>query len=396
MKIGLLLPQIAKGGAERAATRISKILSKNHEVYMIVFSQECPIAYEYAGKLIDLGVAPSNSNIKRLFASKKRIKKLKQIKQSLKLDVVISFTQSPNYVNIKSKVKGCKTIVSIRNFIFIEKSHGFTSKLLLKTTKTILKESDIILPVSKELATSIQEKFAGIKHLENKMIVLYNPYDIDEIISLSNENIEFTKDENVLFKICTMGRLTHQKGFWNLIKSFYLFNQIHNNSKLFIVGKGEDCNKIESLIDKLNLKDKVILLGQMDNPFKVISKCDAYVLSSLFEGFPNALVEAMACGLPVIASNCQSGPKEILDDVSKLDVDGIYKAKYGIIYKNYSSLEEDYSPNITKEHQILADAMELLYNDKNLQEYYKKQSIKRAKEFNYEETGKKLEEILNA
>ena len=95
-------------------------------------------------------------------------------------------------------------------------------------------------------------------------------------------------------------------------------------------------------------------------------------------------------------SNCHSGPKEILDDVSKLDVDGVYKAKYGIIYKNYSSLEEDYSPNITKEHQILADAMELLYNDKNLQEYYKKQSIKRAKEFNYEETGKKLEEILNA
>lgn len=394
MKIGLLLPQIAKGGAERAATRISKILSKNHEVYMIVFSQECPIAYEYAGKLIDLGVASSNSNIKRLFASKKRIKKLKQIKQSLKLDVVISFTQSPNYVNIKSKVNGCKTIVSIRNFIFIEKNHGFTSKLLLKTTKTILKESDIILPVSKELATSIQEKFAGIKHLENKMIVLYNPYDIDEIISLSNEKYEVS--DNKIFNFCTVGRIMYQKGYWNLIKSFYLFNKKHEHSKLFIVGRKEDCNKIESLIDNLNLKDKVILLGQMDNPFKVISKCDAYVLSSLFEGFPNALVEAMSCGLPVIASNCQSGPKEILDDVSKLDVDGIYKAKYGIIYKNYSSLEEDYSPNITKEHQILADAMELLYNNKNLQEYYKKQSIKRAKEFNYEETEKKLEEILNA
>ena len=134
----------------------------------------------------------------------------------------------------------------------------------------------------------------------------------------------------------------------------------------------------------------------MDNPFKAISKCDAYVLSSLFEGFPNALVEAMICGLPVIASNCQSGPKEILDDVSELNINGVYKAKYGIIYENYPSLEEDYTPNITKEHQILADAMELLYKNKDLRDYYKKQSIERAKVFNYDTTRDKLEKILNS
>lgn len=395
MKIGLLLPQIAKGGAERAATRISKIMSENHEIFLIVFCQECKIAYDYKGKLVDLGVKSSKCFFEKLLANYKRISKLKKVKKSLKLDAVISFTQTPNYVNVKSTVAGCKAIVSIRNYIFTEKKDGFISKLLLKTTKKILAKSDFVLPVSKELTESIVNKYSNIKNIRKKVITMYNPYDVDEIINLSKNQWKL-EDSSLYFDFCTVGRLVHQKGFWNLIKSFYLFNKIHKNSRLFIIGKGNDESKLNNLISSLNLESNVYLLGEMDNPFKAISKCDAYVLSSLFEGFPNALVEAMICGLPVIASNCQSGPKEILDDVSELNINGVYKAKYGIIYENYPSLEEDYTPNITKEHQILADAMELLYKNKDLRDYYKKQSIERAKVFNYDTTRDKLEKILNS
>ena len=395
MKIGLLLPQIAKGGAERAATRISKIMSENHEIFLIVFCQECKIAYDYKGKLVDLGVKSSKCFFEKLLANYKRISKLKKVKKSLKLDAVISFTQTPNYVNVKSTVAGCKTIVSIRNYIFTEKKDGFISKLLLKTTKKILAKSDFVLPVSKELTESIVNKYSNIKNIRKKVITMYNPYDVDEIINLSKNQWKL-EDSSLYFDFCTVGRLVHQKGFWNLIKSFYLFNKIHKNSRLFIIGKGNDESKLNNLISSLNLESNVYLLGEMDNPFKAISKCDVYVLSSLFEGFPNALVEAMICGLPVIASNCQSGPKEILDDVSELDINGVYKAKYGIIYENYPSLEEDYTPNITKEHQVLADAMELLYKNKDLRDYYKKQSIERAKVFNYDTTRDKLEKILNS
>ena len=395
MKIGLLLPQIAKGGAERAATRISKILSENHEIFLIVFCQECKIAYDYKGKLVDLGVKSSKCFFEKLLANYKRISKLKEVKKSLKLDAVISFTQTPNYVNVKSTVAGCKAIVSIRNYIFTEKKDGFISKLLLKTTKKILAKSDFVLPVSKELTESIVNKYPNINNIKKKVITMYNPYDVDEIVNLSKNQWKI-EDSSLYFDFCTVGRLAHQKGFWNLIKSFYLFNKMHKNSRLFIIGKGNDESKLNNLISSLDLESNVYLLGEMDNPFKAISKCDVYVLSSLFEGFPNALVEAMICGLPVIASNCQSGPKEILDDVSELDINGVYKAKYGIIYENYPSLEEDYTPNITEEHQILVDAMELLYKNKDLRDYYKKQSIERAKVFNYDTTRDKLEKILNS
>lgn len=395
MKIGLLLHQISKGGAERAATRISKILARNHEVYLIVFCQECDIAYDFEGKLISLDVPSSHSVFGKFIASIKRIRKLKKLKKDLKLDAVISFMQSQNYVNVESTIAGCKTIVSIRNYIFTEKKDGFISKLLLMTTKKILAKSNFVLPVSKELTESIVNKYPNIKNIKKKVITMYNPYDVDEIVNLSKNQWEI-ENSSVYFDFCTVGRLAHQKGFWNLLKSFYLFNKIHKNSRLFIIGKGNDKNKLQNLINNLNLESNVYLLGEMDNPFKVISKCDVYVLSSLFEGFPNALVEAMICELPVIASNCQSGPKEILDDVSKLDIKGVYKAKYGIIYENYPSLEEDYTPNITEEHQILADAMELLYKNKDLRDYYKKQSIERAKVFNYDTTRDKLEKILNS
>lgn len=393
MKIGLLLPQIAKGGAERAATRISTILSKNHDVYLIVFCQECKIAYPYEGKLIDLGVKSTKTIFGKLIANKKRTHRLKKIKKDLKLDAVISFTQSPNYVNVKAKVKNCKAIVSIRNFIFTEKQSGLTSKLLLKTTKTILTKSNLVLPVSNELNDSIIKRYPNVKNIKQKVITLYNPYNIDEITNLANEDYMFNQYKED-FCFCTVGRLIHQKGFWNLIKSFYLFSKKHKNAKLFIIGQGNDKEKLEDLIKKLNLEDNIILLGQMDNPFKVISKCDVYILSSLFEGFPNALVEAMACGLPVIASNCQSGPKEILDDKSVLEVEDVFQAHYGILYKNYSSLDEDYSDNITQEHHFLANAMELLYNNEKLRNYYKQKSLERAKMFSYEATKHKLEEIL--
>lgn len=397
MRIGILLPQIAKGGAERAATRISKILAENHEIYIIVFAQECPIAYDFAGKLISLKVPSSKGILNKFISSVKRIKKLKRLKKDLNLDVVISFMQSPNYVNAKSKIASCKTITSIRNFIFVEKKQDTFSKLELQTTKTIIKNSDKIICVSRELRDSIYDNFSNIKNITKKIVVLYNPYNVDEIMHLSNDDkkCKFYYNKNVI-KFCTIGRIMHQKGYWNLIKSFYLLNKKYNNTMLFIIGRKEDNSKINDLINKLNLKDKVILLGQMDNPFKVISKCDVYVLSSLFEGFPNALVEAMICGLPVIASNCQSGPKEILDDVSELNINGVYKAKYGILYENYPNFEEDYSPDITKEHQVLADAMELLYKNKDLRDYYKKQSIERAKVFNYDTTRDKLEKILNS
>ena len=129
MNIGILLPNITKGGAERAATRISKILSKNHNVYMIVFSQEEEPAYDYAGTFIDMNCGPKKGVIGKILEIRKRSKKLKKIKKEYKLDVVISFMKTPNLVNVLSKVRGCRNFVSVRNYLFEEQNLGFMARL---------------------------------------------------------------------------------------------------------------------------------------------------------------------------------------------------------------------------------------------------------------------------
>lgn len=394
MNIGLLIPTINKGGAERAATRISKILSKKHNVYMIVFSQEEAPAYDYEGTFIDMRCPPKKGAINKLLISLKRKRILSKIKKKYKLDIVISFMKSPNFVNAMSKVKKCRCFVSVRNYLFEEKKLGFFDKIQFLSLGMTFKKADKIISVSKEISESIKLKYNKIKKLDGKLEVLYNPYDFSEIEYLCNCDYELPDNFKNKFVFCTMGRIQHQKGFWNLIKSFYLFHKRHNDSKLIIIGEDFSNGRIINLIDKLSLSNDVLLVGKQENPFCIIAKTQCYILSSLFEGFPNSLVEAMACGTPVIAANCKSGPKEILDDNVNLKIEGIYEAKYGLIYRCFSNFEEDYSSKILNEHQILADAMEKIYLNDRVRYRYSNLGIERVKAFSYEEFDKQIHEII--
>nr|WP_241878977.1 glycosyltransferase [Psychrobacter sp. PraFG1]UNK05619.1 glycosyltransferase [Psychrobacter sp. PraFG1] len=113
--------------------------------------------------------------------------------------------------------------------------------------------------------------------------------------------------------VLAVGRLTHQKDFATLIHAFkkVLKNKACN---LIILGEGELRCELEKLIKDLNLQDNVQLPGFVNNPYAWMSKADLFVLSSIYEGFGNVLVEAMACGTPVVSTDCPSGPSEILEN----------------------------------------------------------------------------------
>jgi len=137
---------------------------------------------------------------------------------------------------------------------------------------------------------------------------IYNSVDIDLAIERSKEAIPETRPF-----ILALGRLVSQKGFDYLIEAF-ANSKAKDNVDLLICGEGDDKEKLQVMIDERGMTGKIILKGNVENPFAYYAKADFYVLSSRHEGFPNILIEALACGCPCISFDCKTGPNEIIKD----------------------------------------------------------------------------------
>lgn len=385
-KVALLIQALGKGGAERVVSRLTEILSDKCELSLILFDASIK-EYEVKCPIIDMKIPAAKGFLGRISLAFRRAVKLKRIKKEYGFDCVISFLDSPNIVNILSKIKGCRTVVSIRNCSDIEHSTTLMGKTTDFCIKALYNRADIIVPVTRLIA----EKYKKIYGLdENKIKVAYNPYNIESISEQAAEELiesdaDFFSGGNV---ICAMGRFTYQKGYWHLIKAVFLAKKEIPDLKLCIIGDGAQKEKIQSLTKELKIEESVLLTGNQENPFKYISKAKVFVLSSMFEGFPNALAEAMACKTPVIATDCKSGPREILykePDLSK-NCTAIENADFGILTPAFEK-EEAWDTSITANEKIMADAIVFLLNDDEKRKELAALATQRIKDFSYDACG---------
>ncbi len=126
--------------------------------------------------------------------------------------------------------------------------------------------------------------------------------------------------------IVSVGRFDHQKGFDLLIQAFINISKEFKEWNLVILGDGIQREYLQNLIKNGQIDDKVYLPGFVKNPFEIMQQADIFAFPSRFEGFGNTLIEAMSLGLPVIASDCEFGPSEIIND----EIDGILIEKDNI------------------------------------------------------------------
>jgi glycosyltransferase involved in cell wall biosynthesis len=132
--------------------------------------------------------------------------------------------------------------------------------------------------------------------------------------------------------VLTAGRLAREKGYDLLIRAFAQVHDHYPDWHLLILGEGLQRAELEKLVAAFGLEGKVFLPGVVKNPYDYYRKADVFVLPSRYEGLPNALCEAMVCGLPVIAANCSAGVSEVVEDgvngvlVSPEDIDGLSAA----------------------------------------------------------------------
>ncbi|ROR39166.1 glycosyltransferase [Caminibacter pacificus] len=365
MKISILIYSMASGGAERVVSLLLKHLNQKYEIELVLMNDT--IFYEIPENVKITFLEKSNPTEPGLIKLLK-LPFLAYKYSKIKSDISLSFMNRPNYINVLSKFFGKKSKIIISERAMPSKQHslGLQGKINRFLIKTFYKKADLVIANSKGNSYDLQKNFCV-----KKIKTIYNPIEPKECQKTKNEKFMFV----------TIGRLDEGKNHALLIKAL---KESNLNANLLIIGDGPLRKELEDLSKSLNLKEKVKFLGIQKDVYRFLSKADCFVFSSNYEGFPNVLLEALNCSLPVISTDCKSGPREILAPETYFlkETESVELAKYGILVK-------------PKSVENFAKAMKLMYQDKELRYNYAINSKKAIENFKIEKIIKEWERILD-
>lgn len=386
-KIMLIVPMLHQGGFERVCVATARLLDPFYEVYIVVFDS-ADIAYDIKGlDVIDLHMGVKNGVVSKSLNVLRRSLAVRGLKKKLKIDLSYSFGPSANMVNVFSKL-GEKVWVGIRSYMDMANE----SKIRL-----FCRRSDKVICCSKAIEEEIVKKYNC-----KKAITLYNPLDVADILRKAESELPRLPWDNTEHIIVSMGREDDVKGFWHLLKSTALVREEVPDAKLMIIGEG-DFEEYRQLAKQLGMAEHIFFTGMKKNPFPYLKEAQVYVLSSYNEGFPNALLEAMAFGIPVIATDCKTGPREIvlnlssdngiqsIDDSIEVTVHG----EYGVLVPNMSPIKNMSPHEISEEEEVLASEIIRMMTDKNIYDKYAEASRRRAEQFSNEAYVETLQRQIN-
>lgn len=383
-KVLFVIESLCGGGAERALSNIVTHFPDDWYIDILI-NDESLIEFAYKGNILSLS-RPRKKSLFYFGASIiSRTFHLRKIKKSGNYDACISFLDSSNISNVLSGNKYCKTIVSIRSDILsgnVKMADRIISYILIKYLYVYAHK---IVSVSKEIRSGLVDLF---RIPENKVQAIVNGFDCNwintnmNILPRNGEKI----DEHVFQSkhlIITTGRMCELKGQWHLIRAFSEVIRREPQSILMIVGDGELRDYLTGLVNVYGLGKQIIFVGWTENPFWYTAHADIFVFPSLYEGYPNALAEAVCCGIPCIATDVHSGAREILApslDVMGERVNDVSEEEYGILIpvcsgRKYSSVEP-----LEYGEKKMADALLMLLHSSEKRKHYRKKSLERSRD----------------
>lgn len=366
-KILILITSLGEGGAERVASELSLNLSPNIQRIIVILKND--ISYPTNKPPLCMNFNFKNRKLTyRIMRNIYAIIKYRKLIKKYKPNISLSLLTFNNFINIISNIgnKNTKVIISIHNALSMSYSNSLKDRFWKFLIKILYNKSDLVIAVSRGVR---EELIRDFKIFPDKIKMIYNPVDIEKIKHLAEEEVNDEFFNGELPIIINMGRLTKQKGQWHLIRCFSNVRKIIQ-CKLVIRGNGELKPYLEKLVRDLDLTNDVKFLGWQDNPFKYISKASIFVSSSLWEGLHYALIEAMVCGCPVISTDCNYGPSEILDN-----------GKFGILIPSMDGKFYEGSDPLTPEEYYLANQIIRLLEDDGLRMRYSEKARKRANDF---------------
>jgi glycosyltransferase involved in cell wall biosynthesis len=322
-----------------------------------------------------------------------RAYRLKRLKHRYNIDATISFLDAPNILNILTKYN--KAVITIHSYKPYKKS--LKDKFIIKLCQLLYKNADQVVVISKEMINMMIDDFCVPNE---KIIQIYNFMDGKTLSD--NQNTDVLN----LFKsfkrpiLVTVGRLVKEKGYNFLLRTFSEFKKMSPNATLLIVGDGDKKDSLIQLsnslglvthygeIERLTASEKVDVLftGKFKNPMEIMSVCDLFVMTSMQEGIPMVLLEALISRLPIISTDCKVGPREILcEDINFERKETAYFTDYGVLMPPFDVKQDHYQSTISDKERAFALTIHKLLNQPDLLSLYKKRGKEKIKDFSLEQ-----------
>ena len=302
-KILFVIPSLANGGAERVVSRISSALAnKDHDVSILTF-YKTDKDYLVDEKIKVVNLSNGDFEDYKKIGTFKRLRLIKKVIKNINPDAIFPFLDHVFiYVMLSiffRKYRKSTSFLIRANLDYQSKKIRFLLKLLLPFTKQIIVQNE----GQKQSLTKKQQK---------KTVIIPNPVE-DTYLNFDKKFADEPK------YIVSIGRLENQKNYQLALNAFANVSKKYDNLKYFIYGKGSLQKELLDLCEKLDITDKVEFKGFVSSKEEIYSKCDIYLMSSRFEGMPNALAESLSVGIPSISTNCKFGPKDLIID-SKIGI----------------------------------------------------------------------------
>jgi glycosyltransferase involved in cell wall biosynthesis len=404
-RIGVLIGSLGGGGAERMAMRlVDHLPERGYETCLLVLdrNQDYP---DRSANTKQIPVHLSGADVMWPTIAKAAMVpwqwiQLNQCLKTVKPDLLISFMERANIVNLAQQSIPRK-IISIRTHysMMMAAKSPLKRMLVAKSYQRLLPAAQKIVFNSVESKLDFERIFAPGAH---RTRVAYNFCDQNQLKTMAMaplpEHLPLPAKGPL---VVSCGRLSRQKGHWHLLRAFRMVGHTHPDARLVICGQGPLKADLIRFCRHLQIEDKVMWAGFLPNPLPLMARADLLVLPSLWEGFPNVLLEAMALGTPLVAADCISGPRELLvpDSDPALKTERLDQTSYGFLVPPMDGRYRWRQTHPSDAEAVLAQAISLILDDDAYRLNCSTAALNRVRAFSpqtaLKQWHKTIEEVLN-
>ena len=305
-RIAIYTASLRLGGVERFVISMSaEFVRRGYPVDVVLASAEGPLLDQ-----VHPDVRLVNLESQRVFASLPGLIRYLRREKPTALLTLQTHCNTVGILARKMVSRPPRLVVSEHNALGMRMVHLTRESLLLRLTPYIYPRAQKIVAVSEGVADELRD-WTGMG--SEKIVTIYNPIVSGALLRMADAPLDhpwFAPGQPPV--VLSVGRLVPQKDHATLLRAFARLRS-HRAARLLILGEGQERPRLQSLVEQLGLGPDVAMPGFDTNPYRYMRHCAVFVLSSAWEGLSTVLVEAMACGAPVVSTDCPSGSMEILE-----------------------------------------------------------------------------------